>query len=294
MTTTSVVVVAYRSCAHLERGLPVLLADPAVGDVVVVDNSQDAGTADLVARTGGRVRYVDPGGNVGFAKGCNLGARLTQDPVVTFLNPDVLLTRGLADLVEACLADESSVRAGGLTTVDGGDHLGNARRRATLPGELRRAVLGARSSLRPLPTGEEVVEVDQVDGALLMTSRAFLERLGGLDERYELYFEDVELCDRARAAGSVAIDTRQFGVHAGGASAKRAAATSYCVFRVSRVRYFAARGGLPGALAALAVCVVEVVVRTVTRQPESLGVRLRALRLAAQETVRPGSVAVLS
>jgi N-acetylglucosaminyl-diphospho-decaprenol L-rhamnosyltransferase len=142
--------------------------------------------------------------------------------------------------------------------------------------------------------GDRVTEVDQVDGALLMTSRAFFERLGGFDERYELYFEDVDLCDRARADGSVLLDTRQFGVHAGGASAKRAASAAYCVFRVSRVRYFAAKGGRLRALAALAVCVAEVAVRTVTRQPESLGVRLRALRLATRETVRPGSVAVLS
>ena len=61
------VLVAYRSAAYLELGLPPLVRDPFVGDVVVVDNSRSPATAEVVARFGDRVRYVDPGGNLGFA-----------------------------------------------------------------------------------------------------------------------------------------------------------------------------------------------------------------------------------
>jgi hypothetical protein len=293
MTTTSVVVVAYRSCGDLEIGLPPLLQDPSVGDVVVVDNSRDPATAQLVARSDGRVRYVDPGGNLGFAKACNLGARSTKDPVVTFLNPDVLLVRGLGELVEACSADGTSILAGGLTAGPEDDVLGNARRPVTLPRELGRAVLGSRASVDHLPRGSTTTAVAQVDGAFLMGRRDFLDALGGFDERFELYFEDVDLCDRARARGAVTMDTRRYGIHAGGASSRRVAAASYCVFRVSRIRYFRKRAGLPGALGALLVTTLEALVRSATRQPEGLAVRLRALRLAGQEVRRPGSVQVL-
>jgi N-acetylglucosaminyl-diphospho-decaprenol L-rhamnosyltransferase len=294
VTRTSVVVVAYRSSGYLERGLPALLRDPAVGEVVVVDNSSDPATARVVGRAEGRVRYVDPGANLGFARACNLGLRATGDPVVTFLNPDVLLQRSLADLVEACRADDRLVLGGGLTGEDGGA-LGNARRRETLAVELLRAVLGARSSLRPVEPDSGTVPVAQVDGAFLMAARSFLlDVLGGYDERFELYFEDVDICDRAREHGRVLLDTRRFGTHAGGGSSRTVAAVSYCVFRVSRIRYFAKRGGRPAAAAALLVALAEVVARTLTRQPEGWAVRWRALRLSAREAWRPGTVGVLS
>jgi hypothetical protein len=269
------------------------MADPHVGDIVVVDNSSDPATADVVGRTGGRVRYVDPGANLGFATGCNLGYRLTGDPVVTFLNPDVVLERQVGDLVKACLTDPSLVVAGGLASTSE-DVLLNARRPVTARGELRRAVLGSRASLDRLPFGTTTTSVAQVDGAFLMGARTFLDALGGFDERFELYFEDVDLCDRARERGRVVMDTRRYGTHAAGASSRTVAAPSYCVFRVSRVRYFAARAGVPGAVTAVVITVVELVVRTLTRQPEGWRARLRALRLAGEELLRPGRVRVLS
>ncbi|WP_216870581.1 glycosyltransferase family 2 protein [Modestobacter excelsi] len=293
MTRTSVVVVAYRSSGYLERGLPALLRDPAVGDVVVVDNSSDPATARVVGRADGRVRYVDPGANLGFARGCNLGMRATSDPVVTFLNPDVLLEQSLAELVDRCGADDRMVLGGGLTGEAGGA-LGNARRRETLGTELRRAVLGAGSSLQPVAADTGTIAVPQVDGAFLIAHRTFLELLDGYDERFELYFEDVDICDRARVHGRVLLDTRRFGSHAGGGSSRTVAAVSYCVFRVSRIRYFAKRGGRAAAAAALVVAVAEVVARTLTRQPEGWRVRWRALRLSAREAWRPGTVRVLS
>jgi GT2 family glycosyltransferase len=294
MTRTSVVVVAFRSADHLERGLPPVLADPDVGEIVVVDNSSDPSTAEVVGRTGGRVRYIDAGENLGFARGCNLGYRSTGDPVVTFLNPDVLLERGVGELVKACLTDGSMVAGGGLASGTEETVLLNARRQPTLWNELGRAVLGARASQDRRPFGTATTPVAQVDGAFLVAARTFLDELDGFDERFELYFEDVDLCHRARERGHVVMDARRYGMHAGGASSRTVAAASYSVFRVSRVRYFAKRAGLPGAAAAVLISAVELVVRTLTRQPEGWSVRLHALVLAGRELVRPGSVSVLA
>jgi GT2 family glycosyltransferase len=294
MTATSLVIVAYRSSAHLADGLPVVLRDPSVGDIVVVDNSSDPATAAVVARFGNRVRYLDPRENLGFARACNLGLQQTVDPVVTFLNPDVLLVRPLTDLVRTCAEGGPMILGGGLTEDATDGVLGNVHHRVTWARELGRAVLGSRVSAAPMDVGVATSPVDQVDGALLMGRRDFLEALGGFDERFELYFEDVDLCERARARGAVLLDTRRYGTHAGGASAKTAVAASYCVFRISRIRYFAKRSGWPGALGALALTVVEALARTVTRQPEGGRARRRALLLALREVARPGSVRVLA
>lgn len=293
MSMTSVVVVAFRSAAHLERGLPAVIGDPSVGDIVVVDNSSDSATAQLIAETNGRVRYVDPERNLGFARGCNVGAELTRDPVVTFLNPDVLLQRSMSNLVEYCLTGERMVLAGGLTSGADAEVPRNARRAVTLRGEIGRAVLGSRTTLQQLPAKPTRTTVAQVDGAFLMARRNFLDELGGFDERFELYFEDVDLCERARAHGSVLIDTNVYGSHASGGSSKQIAAASYCVFRVSRIRYFFKKAQFPGSLAALLITVLEWLARSATRQPEGARARLHALRLAVQEVRRPRSVKVL-
>ena len=295
MTRTSVVVVAYRSRDHLARGLPTLLDDPSVGDVVVVDNSSDPGTADLVGALAGRARYVDPGANLGFARACNLGAAHTTDPVLTFLNPDVVLGRSLNELVLTCLAaGPTAVVAGGLTDGRPGAVTGNSRRRVTPLVELGRAALGARVSTAGVPPGEGLVSVDQVDGALLVLTRESHTRLGGFDEQFELYYEDVELCARARVGGRVLLDTRVWGTHAAGASSRTAVSPSYLVFRVSRTRYLRLAFGRSGVLLGLVCVVVELVSRSVARQPEGRATRLRALRLVVRESRHPGSVRVLS
>ena len=294
MNTTSVVVVAFRSAEHLQHGLQPLLSDPSVGDIVVVDNSSDSATAKLIADQNGRVQYVDPEQNLGFARACNLGASLTRDSIVTFLNPDVLLERSMRDMVEYCVNGERILLAGGLTSGPEDRVSRNARRAVTLRGEVGRAILGSRSALQQLPSQPTRAAVPQVDGAFLMARRVFLDELGGFDERFELYFEDVDLCERARAQGRVLIDTQVYGSHEGGGSSKTIAATSYCAFRVSRVRYFFKKARSAGAWGALLITAMELVVRSATRQPEGWHARLRALRLAAREVKRPGSVMVLS
>lgn len=294
MTRTAVVIVAYRSSTDLENGLPALIADPSVGDVVVVDNSSDPATAAVVARLGGPVRYVDPGGNIGFARACNLGMRLTAGSVVTFLNPDVLLVRPLTDLVRTCAEGGPMILGGGLTEGLADGVLGNVRHRVTWGRELGRGLLGSRASAVSVPVGSTTTVVEQVDGALLTCRRDVLEEWGGFDERFELYFEDVDLCDRARSAGAVVMDTRRYGIHVGGASARTAVAASYCVFRISRIRYLAKRGGRLGATVGLGITAVELLARTVTRQPEGDRARWRTLLLALREVLRPGSVGVLT
>jgi GT2 family glycosyltransferase len=127
-----------------------------------------------------------------------------------------------------------------------------------------------------------------------MARRDFLVELDGFDERFELYFEDVDLCERARMQGSVLMDTRLYGHHAGGASSKQVGAKSFCVYRISRARYFRKRWHRWGSPAAILVAVLELVFRSLTLQPEGWATRARALRLTLREVAKPGSVQVLS
>ena len=99
--SVGVVVVAYRSAPTIAACVPSCLADPHVAALVVVDNSADPATAEVVRQVGDpRVRYR-PSENLGFAVGCNTGvAELSDDVIwVAFVNPDVDLERPLSALV---------------------------------------------------------------------------------------------------------------------------------------------------------------------------------------------------
>jgi GT2 family glycosyltransferase len=289
-----VVVVAYRSAATIAACVRSCVADDAVAALVVVDNAADDATAGAVRSVADdRVAYLGSA-NRGFAAGCNTGAAALPASVewLAFVNPDVELERGLGELVgmpevaRACVvgAHVESPRSPAVPS---------ARRGVTIRRELAKAVTGSRAyALEPLR--DKAVRVDQVSGALLLVRRRDFARLNGFDERFELYYEDVDLCARAAAFGGCVFVPRRWGRHIGGASAAAAAGPAYVAGRLSRMRYV--RKHAPGPVAGgalLAMAGLEAVARTVARGNEGGAARMAALGAQWREWRRPGSVRAL-
>lgn len=286
-----VLVVAFRSAPTLPGLLDDLLRDPSVARVVVVDNSRDEATRQLCEQRD-RVRYL-ASDNVGFAAACELGARLRSDRAsfVAVVNPDVRLARSIAGLLPL-LREGAAVVAGRLTTP--GERGVNSKRRITPAREVLRAACGDRRAYElVLPADTSPRRVAQVDGAFMVLAWTAWDALGGFDRSYELYYEDVDLCERAGALGGVWLAAEHYGTHEGGVSSRSARGRSYVVMRVSRVRYLRGHFGAAGVLAAAAAAVVEYLARTVSGRPEGGRARHDALRCQLRELVRPGSVTVL-
>jgi len=299
--SVGVVVVAYRSATTIGDCLSSCLDDDAVAAVVVIDNADEPACrqiVDAVAGTDPRVRYATLG-NVGFARGCNEGvARLPAVDVVAFVNPDVCLHRPLGELATYLESTGATIVSARLLTAGDPAHL-NARPHTSWPRELVGAVVGRDrayrlpSATRSAPEGQPL-RVSQPDGALMLLRRHDFDALGGFDDRFELYYDDVDLAARAeRLAGSVLVN-RTWGSHVGGVSSAAASQMAYCAGTVSRVRYLAKRYGRPvGSAAAGAVAVVEFGVRSATRRREGQSARNAALGMQVRELRAPLSVAVL-
>src|SRR3954468_18673127 len=93
----SVVMVVYMTGAALEESVACALKDPLVSELVIVDNgstSAEAATLSALAERERRVVLVAGHGNVGFARGANLGARAATGEILVFLNPDAFLQPG--------------------------------------------------------------------------------------------------------------------------------------------------------------------------------------------------------
>jgi N-acetylglucosaminyl-diphospho-decaprenol L-rhamnosyltransferase len=184
--------------------------------------------------------------NGGFAKGCNAGWRAGSAPYVLFLNPDATidgpsLTRLASVLQSTPRAGIAAPRILG----DDGSLEYSQRRFPRLASTYARSLFLHRVFSRAAWTDELVREresyeqrgsPDWVSGACLLMRRSLLERLGGFDERFFMYCEDIDLCRRVRDEGfDIVFEPDSVAVHEGGASAPRSALLP--VLAASRIYY---------------------------------------------------------
>jgi GT2 family glycosyltransferase len=209
----SVVVVSYqtremlgaclRSCRHDAAALRV--------ELVVVDNASSDGSPEMVARDFPDARLVRSGSNLGFAAACNRGLAVARGRHVVLLNPDARLQPGaLATAVRRMDEQPRTGLAGArLLSADGAPQpsarmfpsvLNTLLFLTGLPDSRPHSRFFGRAN-RTWASPEQPAEVDWVPGAFSIVRADLLARLGGFDERFYFYFEEVDLCRRVRAAG---------------------------------------------------------------------------------------------
>lgn len=203
MAPYEIVLVAYHSRPLVEKLLRTL---PAAVPVAIVDNAHDAdGLAALAADRPG-TRYLD-GPGAGFAAGANLGATTSTHEMVVFVNPDSSpRSEQLAALV-ADLAADPRLAAVSATTLspDGSVEIGVGGWEPSVG----RAVVHAVGVHKLLPTAGlwarpvpgRPVELDWLSGACMAVRRETFCSLGGFDDSFFVYSEDVAFGRRVREAG---------------------------------------------------------------------------------------------
>lgn len=202
------VVVSYNVRPLLLRCIESLQAD-GVERIVVVDNASHDGSADAVRGRPG-VEVVALQVNVGFGAGANRGAALLEDPYLLIVNPDVVVDPGSTKVLVDALASMPDVGlvAPRIETPDGRLYE-SVRRFPTLRDAIGHAFLnflwpGNRFSRRYKMADWDhgsAGDVDWVAGTYLLVRRSAWLDVGGFDERFFMYMEDVDLSRRLGEAG---------------------------------------------------------------------------------------------
>lgn len=198
-----VVLVSYHSREQLDG----LIGHVRTGRrVAVVDNASGADGVPDVVRDLPRGRWLD-GGNSGFARAANRGARTSTAEFVVFANPDSRPTEAVWDaMVEQLRTDPELVAVGAATTgPDGAIEFGVGGWEPTVI----RSWVHALGLYRMAPTAGvfarpelgQAVDLEWISGASLAVRRETFLELGGFDERYFVYNEDMALGHAIRAAG---------------------------------------------------------------------------------------------
>lgn len=183
----------------------------ALERMVVVDNASRDGSADGLPDAAAPLRILRNAENRGFAAACNQGAAGSTADYLLFLNPDTRLLPGSLAPALAFLEDPANAGIGalGVRLVDEEGRIQRNCARAPTPGRLIAQSLGLDRALPRLFPPHFMTEwdhgdtrdVDQVMGAFLIVRRPLFEALGGFDERFFVYFDDVDLCLEVRRAG---------------------------------------------------------------------------------------------
>jgi N-acetylglucosaminyl-diphospho-decaprenol L-rhamnosyltransferase len=213
MATVDVVIVTFDTRAItldcVER-----IGDPRAR-VIVVDNGSTDGTEAALRERGVDVVRFDTG--VGFAQACNAGAAIGDSPLVLFLNSDVLARPGALDLLLAALAARpDAVAAGGRLVDPGTDDTQPAYAPQRYPGlgtlvarVTGLEVLGGDTVDPALLAERGTIACDQPAGACILVRRDVFAAIGGFDEHFWFWYEDVDLARRLQARGPL--------LHVGGA-----------------------------------------------------------------------------
>jgi GT2 family glycosyltransferase len=221
----SIVIVNYKSWTHLRNCLQSLQFDAVsfVMEIIVVDNQSNDGKLETFQKEFPKVRFVGNSGNNGFANGCNFGAKHAEGEYLLFLNPDTLANQKAIE--EMWIFAKRNPTAGIVSCLQAKKSGGYEKRDRRFPNVFTlfgftRAIYKLFNKNRS-NSENEVLYTDWVSGSVVFISKEWLDQIGGWNEDYWMYYEDMDLSKRIHDAnGKVALLQHVEIVHNHGGSSR--------------------------------------------------------------------------
>lgn len=255
----SVIIVSWNARRHLENCLNSLRAHggPLVREVIVVDNASTDGSAEMVERLFPEVRLIRAAENLGFARANNLGLRQATGSLLALINSDVVVHPHCFERLARVMETQPDAAMVG-PKVLGGD--GKIQFTCAVVPTFwnlfcRALALDRMLGRWPWFSGlemrhwdyERAGEVGVLSGCFWLVRRAAVEQVGGLDERFFFYAEDVDWCKRFRDAGWKVVYCPTASVtHFGGGSSANAPVRYSIEMLRANLRYWEKHHGKAG------------------------------------------------
>lgn len=207
-----IVIVNWNAGVQLKECLDSVPASNAglISRITLVDNGSTDGSADSVEGLL-NTDIIRTHQNLGFGAACNIGAQTGNSPYLLFLNPDTRLEADSISVPLAFMERPANKKVGicGIQLVDEEGVVSQTCARFPSLGRLVSSALGLDKLPGLKSTGMGMREwnhlqtrqVDQVMGAFFFIRREVFERVGGFDERFFVYFEEVDVARRSKLSG---------------------------------------------------------------------------------------------
>ncbi|MBW4474002.1 MAG: glycosyltransferase family 2 protein [Stenomitos rutilans HA7619-LM2] len=214
-------------------------------EIVVVDNASTDDSATLISENFPTVQLLKQRENQGFGAGNNVGAKHAQGEFLFFLNTDTLLTNNVLPPLVMLMKEHPEVGIIGTKLLNTDGSL-----QSSIASEI--SIAGEYQTLKQLkqfnnPQYREMIEqrfaqvqiVDIVIGAAFFIRKSLFEALNGFDEAFFMYFEESDLCQRARDRGWQILYTPEVSIiHLGGYSVDKVSDRMRLEYRRSQLYYY--------------------------------------------------------
>lgn len=252
-----IVIVNWNSGSHLKGCISSIreFGLQLVSSITVVDNNS-SDDSELCCVGLGHIKLLRAEENLGFGRGCNRGALDSGAPYLLFLNPDAALFPTTLQVVLEYMNDPGNTSVGicGVQLLDENGRVARSCSRFPSPLSFFFHAFGLARILPRLGgfmtdwDHSKTMHVDQVIGAFFLVRRGLFEALEGFDERFFVYFEEVDFSYRAQQAGwqSAYLSSAQ-AFHLGGGTSSQVKAHRLFYSLRSRLLYASKHFSLTGA-----------------------------------------------
>jgi GT2 family glycosyltransferase/lipopolysaccharide/colanic/teichoic acid biosynthesis glycosyltransferase len=209
----SIIIITYNSRIPVERCLASLETNEPLceHETIIIDNASADGTVEAIARRFPRVRIIANDENLGYSRAVNQGMQLSGGRAILIINPDVAVQAGSIDrLMEFMNAHPDAGIVGSKLVYPDGRLQHSCRSFYTMSALVLRRTLLGRLFPRAKPLRDHLLldydhetprKVDWLIGACMLVRREALSKVGLMDERFFLYFEDIDWCYRMKNHG---------------------------------------------------------------------------------------------
>lgn len=213
--TVDVVIVSYYTGDVLFECIKSVRETRGLNKIIIVNNGNPPEVENKLsslAKDNSKITYLSGNGNIGFSKGCNLGASIATSEFLLFLNPDCIVPAidTLEKLAQALDNPDYKVATCTILNNDGSIQK-TCRRNLLTPQIAISESLGLYKISKIFkPLNRLVNEIDHLpaiseipalSGALIFTTKQYYQDIGGLDEQYFLHVEDMDFCMKVHNYG---------------------------------------------------------------------------------------------
>lgn len=200
----SIIIVTYNNKKTIKSCIDSVLKYTPGCEIIVVDNASKDNTVKLVKRYKQKVMVVKSNTNLGFSKGNNLGVRYTTCEYLVFLNPDTEVEEkeAFTKMKDVLEKNKNFGLIGPRFVYPDGSSQYTVRNMPTISAAFKQYILKVKGAYDFYdPNCVDLCEVESVVGACMIIKKDIFLKVGGFDEKYFLYYEDLDLCRKIRENG---------------------------------------------------------------------------------------------